>query len=50
MGDMAIPDFLAPTTAGQDGTDLGADRGRFWIRDLLNRPYNRPHPDRAQMS
>ena len=50
MGDMAIPDFLAPTTAGRDGTDLGADRGRFWIRDLLNRPYNGPRPDRAQSS
>ena len=50
MGDMAIPDYLALTTACHDGTDLGADRGRFWIRDLLNRPYNGPLPDRAQTS
>ena len=29
---------------------LGADRGRFWIWDFLNRLYNGPWPDRAQTS
>ena len=38
------------TTAGRDRTDLGADRGRFWIWDFLNRLYNGPWPDRAQTS
>jgi hypothetical protein len=47
LGDMAIPDHLIPAGTGRDGTDLGADRSRFWIRDLLNRPYNGPIPDRV---
>jgi hypothetical protein len=47
LGDMQIPDYHAPTGAGRDGTELGADRSRFWIRDLLNRPYNGPRLNRT---
>jgi len=38
LSDMAIPDYHAPAGTGRDGMDLGADRSRFWIQDLLNRP------------
>jgi ribonuclease HI len=47
LGDVAIPDYHTPAGTGRDGTDLGADRSRFWIRDLLNRPYNGPQPGRV---
>jgi hypothetical protein len=47
LGDMSFPNHFVPPGPGKDGTDLGADRSRFWIRNLLNRPYKGPRPDRT---